>query len=209
MKRSISIARGRVVWAGVAAAFVVSCGSGLHDGKGEVFTYSTVEPTGGTVALSDAVLRVYQGVVASPALIALRAYDHVAPAGAIGPVIEIELPAPDTFKADPRLDIRGDADVATAPDLFTMGFLSPMTTDLWIWVPDSTSSFPDCPEGFVCGPVQSQSFTKPAGGGVIPPTKVLRLAILRACQSIADCGSNRTCQGGVCQQCLSPTNCNP
>jgi hypothetical protein len=208
MKQGISIARGRAVVAMVASSLAVSCGSGIHSGKGEVFESATVEPAGGTVAVEDGILRLYQGAVTSPSVITLRRYDEVVPAGAVSPVFEVQLPTPDTLKVDPRLDIHSAAAVSSAPTLFTMGFLSPMSTDLWIWVPDSTSSYPDCAEGYVCGPVQGQSFTKPAGGGVIPPTDVLRLAILRTCKAITDCGSSQTCQSGVCQQCLSPTNCN-
>jgi hypothetical protein len=208
MERRVSKLVVRAAAACLAAGLTVSCGKGISDGRGEVFTFVEVKPSGANVEVEDAVLRMYAGTVMAPALIALRRYETADPAGAVGPVFEIELPAVDTLASDPRLDIRTTSDVAAAPDVFTIGFLSPITADLKMWVPDSTNSYPDCPPLHVCGPVQGQSFTLP-GSGKFPPTNVLKLAIVKRCGSRSDCGSQQSCQGGVCQQCLSSTDCNP
>jgi hypothetical protein len=209
MERRVSKCNVRAAALCLAAGLAVSCGKGISDGRGEVFTLRTVDPYGAQIELQEATLNIYPGGVAEPTTIALRRYSEVDPSGAVGPVFEIELPAPDTLKKDPRIDIRVPADVLAAPaGTYVMGFLTPTNQAGQLqWVPDTSIVYSDCPATSVCGAVQAQSFTLPAGGKS-PPTNVLRMAILKTCGAIADCGSLQTCQGNICQQCFDPSFCN-
>ena len=198
------------IWRGLVAAYLaaisgISCGTGIRDGRGEVFTTEKIGTNIGRIELKEAVLDYWEGTVASPASITLRRYDQIEHAGAVGPVFEIELPSPDTLQKDPRLGIRTTPEVK-ASDASVIGFLSPTTGD---WIPNSTNSRQDgCPSSAICGTVQIQSFTNPSGS---LPTRVLRLAILKKCAGISDCGQSQTCTAGACQQCMdfSPYTCNP
>ncbi len=208
--------RESTIWLGLVAtcllaAFGSSCGTGIRDGKGEVYATKTFDVTGGRMQLDGAILDIWPGSVAGLSPITMRRYEEVAPRGAVGPVFEIELPSWNTVQNnDPRIGIDTTADIRTAT-WARIGYLSPMASGLDIWVPDSTeSTSAGCPDLAVCGPVQLASFQYPGGASLnLSPSKVLRLAIVRTCGTRADCGPNQTCQGGACQQCLSPSDCNP
>jgi hypothetical protein len=211
MERRVSTISCCAVAACLAGGVVVSCGQGISDGRGEFFATQTFDVPGGRMQVKGATLDLWPGSVAGPADITMRRYDQVAPAGAVGPVFEIELPSADTLQLDPRLGIQTTPAVLGSARA-TIGFLSPMASGLPLWVPNSTTTILDgCPESALCGPVQIQSFTNPGGATTpqSPPTSVLRLAIIMKCESRADCLSNQSCQSGACQQCLSPSDCNP
>lgn len=199
--------RESTTWLGLIAAYLaavsgISCGTGIRDGRGEVFTTEEMGTNIGRIELKEAVLDYWEGTVLAPANITMRRYDEVERAGAVGPVFEIELPSPGALQKDPRLGIRTTPEVK-ASDGSVIGFLSPSTG---VWIPNSTNSRQDgCPSSAICGTVQIQSFTDPV------PTRVLRLAILTKCGGLSDCGPSQTCTAGACQQCtdFSPYTCNP
>jgi hypothetical protein len=207
--------RESTTWLGWVAALLaatcgVSCGTGIRDGRGEVFTTETMGTSIGRIELKEAVLDYWEGTVAEPSSITLRRYDEIERAGAVGPVFELELPSPGVLQKDPRLGIRTSAEVK-GNDRATIGFVSPSTGE---WIPDSTNSRQDgCPELAICGPVQILSFATPSGNSDTrnAPTPVLRLAIVMRCAALADCDHNQTCTAGACQQCIdfSPYTCNP
>jgi len=189
---------------------VASCGSGIHDGRGEFFATQIFDAQGGRMQLDGAILDIWPASVAGPAAITMRRYEQVSPAGAIGPVFEVTLPSADSVQNnDPRLGIDTSANVKAA-SWASIGFLSPSASGLDVWVPDSTNTRQDgCPPLAVCGPVQLGSFQKPGDASLnLPPTNLLRLAIVKVCASRADCGSNQSCVGRACQQCVSLSDCN-
>lgn len=202
--------RESTIWLGLivactAAASGISCGTGIRDGRGEVFTTETMGTNIGRIELKEAVLDYWEWTVTSPTPITLRRYDQIERAGAVGPVFELELPSSDALQKDPRIGIRTTAEVK-ASDRSVIGFVSPGTGE---WIPDSTNSRQDgCPPSAICGPVQVQTFSSGGGGG---PTRVLRLAIVTRCADKSECGPNQTCTAGACQQCIdfSPYTCNP
>jgi hypothetical protein len=198
--------RESTIWLGVVAvcwAVVsgLSCGTGIRDGRGEVFTTETMGMDIGRIELREAVLDYWEGTVLAPTSITLRRYDQVEPAGAVGPVFELEIPSADALQKQPRLGIRTTPEVK-ASDKSVIGFVHPVTGD---WIPNSSNSRQDgCPASAICGFVQTLSFTD-------APTRVLRLAIVTKCGGLADCPALQTCTAGACQQCLdfSPYTCNP
>lgn len=193
----------------LAAGLAVSCGKGISDGRGEVYASATFDVNGGRLQVGGGTLDLYTGTVAEPATITLRRYEEVVPAGAVGPVYEIELPKPDTFKTnDPRLSIHTTPEVLGSGKA-TLGFLSPMDNGVMMWVPSTTPARPEgAPSGSVFGTVQIGSFIRP-NGGKSPATNVLRMAILMSCSNRGECGSNQACPANVCQQCLNNSDCNP
>jgi hypothetical protein len=212
MERRVSKCNVRAAALCLAAGLALSCGKGISDGRGEVFAFSTADPTNGArIELGEATLNIYPGDVDQPRTIALRRYNEVIPSGAVGPVFEIALPTSDSLVAEGRLDIRVPAEVLAAPaGSYVMGFLVPSGLPIgWQWIPTTSKTYSDCPATSICGAVQTQSFTEPAGDKALA-SSVLRMAIIKRCPNgIGDCGSLRTCQADICQQCNNPTFCNP
>jgi hypothetical protein len=189
----------------LAGALGISCGAGVHDGRGEVFAVQTIDQGGGQVVLAEAALEVCEGCVGSPASITLRRYDSIAHRGAIGPVFEIELPASDTFASDPRISIATSPEVAGSANS-VIGFFVPGAVNEQ-WIPDSPGTMPVCPASVVCGPVQRYSFMRP-GGDPTQATRVVRFAIVSQCSINADCPSSQACTSGACQECPQGSPCN-
>jgi len=189
----------------LAGALGISCGAGVHDGRGEVFVTRTLNQGGGQVVLAEATLDVCEGCVGSPASITLRRYDRIEHRGAIGPVFEIELPASDTFASDPRIGISTSSTVAGSANS-VIGFLVPGAASEQ-WVPDSPGTSPVCPASVVCGPVQRYSFMRP-GGDPTQATRVVRFAIVSQCATNADCPSTQACNSNACQECPQGSPCN-
>jgi hypothetical protein len=213
MERRVSTIQFCAIAACLAGGLAISCGKGISDGRGEVFATQVFGPEGGRMELQEATLDICLGCLDGPSTVTLRRYDRVDPKGAVGPVFEIEVPAPTTFQNSPRIGIRTKPVVLASPNSF-IGFLIPGAPVLdRQWIPDSTTSqSAGCPSSAICGPVQSQSFSNP-GGTLHPdilPTNVLRLAIVAMCPGgNADCSSQQACTSGACQQCPAGSLCNP
>jgi hypothetical protein len=192
----------------LAVTTALSCGTGIRTIEvQEVAVSRTIDSEGFDLKLGEATLNVGMGCLEQPALIILRrfhSYDHHL--GAVGPVFEIEIPAPDTFKCDPRIVIASSSTFAKK-DSPVIGFLVPGGTNEQ-WVPDSTLANPPCTAPIICGPVQNQSFTNP-GSGSLSPTNRLEFAIVRKCGQTTDCGPSQACTSGACQQCQLNGECNP
>lgn len=207
MQRGLSTYWPWRVTAVLAVTTALSCGTGIRTVEGEAETSRTIDQEGFDLKLGEATLNVCQNCLAAPALITLRrfhTYQHHL--GAVGPVFEIELPTPDTFKQDPRIVIETSTAIANN-DSFVIGFLVPGGTHEQ-WVPDSPAASLACSAPEVCGPVQILGFTKP-GGGTASPTNRLEFAIVKKCGSISDCGPLQACNSGACQECATPSDCNP
>ncbi len=208
MERRVSTIRFCAIAACLAGGAAISCGTGIHDGRGEVFATSIIGPSGGQILLREATLDIGEDSVQGEAPITLRRYDSIAHSGAVGPVFEIQVPTPDTFTHDPHIGIAtAPAVVASAKSV--IGFLIPGVPNEQ-WIPDSTTSTAPCPGSDVCGPVQKDTFFNP--GGSIDAgftTTVLRLAIVTQCAGNADCLSRQACTSRACQKCPPNSPCNP
>jgi len=207
MQRGLSIYWPWRVTAVLAVTTALSCGTGIRTIEREVEVSRTIDQEGFDLKLGEATLNVCMNCLDSPALITLRrfhTYEHHL--GAVGPVFEIELPTPDTFRQDPRIVIETSFTVANNGSS-VIGFLVPGGT-YEQWVPDSTQASPTCDKPNICGPVQILEFTKP-NSGTDPPTNILEFAIVKKCGGIRDCGPLQTCSSGACQQCATPSDCNP
>jgi hypothetical protein len=192
----------------LAGASGISCGAGIQDGRGEVYATRIVGQSGGQIVLREATLDVKQDCVQDPVPITLRRYESIKHSGAVGPVFEIEVPTPDTFRKDPQIDVATSSLAVTSLNP-VIGFLVP-GADNEQWVPDSPMPAPSCPSSVVCGPVQSQTFTDPGSdASPVVTTRVLLLAIVTQCATIADCPSNQTCNSKACQECPKDAPCNP
>jgi hypothetical protein len=191
----------------LAAATTMSCGTGIRDGKGEVFVVNrTIGPEGGQIVLGEATLDVGPHCLNDSTLITLRRFPTIDHAGAIGAVFEIEIPTPDTFQLEPQIGISTAGSVA-ANQASMIGFLHPGIADEQ-WVPDSPSPLLlPCSQQAVCGRVQSGEFKSP-GSGLLPTTK-LDFAIVTHCDLIGDCSGSQTCSSSACQQCYDVSSCNP
>jgi hypothetical protein len=192
----------------LAVTTALSCGTGIRTTEEqEVAVSRTIDSEGFDLKLGEGTLNVWKNCLDSPTLITLRrfhSYDHHL--GAVGPVFEIEIPAPDTFTCDPRIVIETSSAIANNGSP-VIGFLVPGGTNEQ-WVPDSTPANPSCTKPNICGPVQNQSFTSP-GGGTLDPTNRLEFAIIETCGGPSDCGSRQTCTSGACQECQTNGLCNP
>jgi|GEM_PF-6492456 len=208
MESGASTNRSCALAAFVAGTATLSCGPGVHDGRGEVFTSQTIDQRGGQLVLREGTLDVWQECLSGPVTITLRRYDSIDHRGAVGPVFEIQVPTPDTFRKDPRIGIAASSLVAGSASS-VIGFLVPGVASEQ-WVPDSSVTISDCLPGVVCGPVQRLSFINP-GGSIDPSltTTLLRLAIVTRCTSNEDCASQQACNSGACQQCPTSSLCNP
>jgi len=207
MERRVSTIRFCAVAACLAGGAAISCGSGIHDGKGEVFATGIIGPSGGQILLREATLDIAENSVQGEASITLCRYDSIEHAGAVGPVFEIQVPTPGTFTHDPRIDIATSPVVAGSASS-VIGSLIPGVANPQ-WVPDSSATVPICPPSVVCGPVQSGIFNP---GGSIDAgltTTVLRLAIVTQCAGNADCLSKQACTSRACQKCPPSSPCNP
>ena len=190
----------RAILAFVAGAAALSCGAGVHDGRGEVFATQTIDQAGGQIVLREATLDVWQDCLLGPSAITLRRYDSIDHSGAVGPVFEVQVPAPDAFINDPRIGIEASPVVAGSASS-VIGFLIPGVANEQ-WVSDSDPAAP-CTASVVCGPVHGQIFN-----GASLKTTVLLFAIVSQCITIADCPSQQTCNSGACQKCPVGSPCN-
>ncbi len=192
----------------LAAGAGLSCGTGIRDGRGEVFTTEIVGPDGAELSLREGALEVWPNCVAAQSTITLRRYDRIEHLGAVSPVFEVQVPTSDTFKNDPGIVIETSADVAESSKS-VIGFLIPGSPNEQ-WIPISSTSSAPCPTGTLCAPVQRLSFSNP--GGTNPPTfttTILQLAIVTRCGSTAECPSRQACNSGACQRCPTGSPCNP
>jgi hypothetical protein len=208
MQRGLSTKWPWRVTAVLAVAMVLSCGTGIRDGEGDLYVRKTVGPAGGQLVLGEATVDVWQDCLASPTPITLRRYATIDHSGAVGPVFEIQVPTPDTFKNDPRIGITTSAVVADN-SASKIGFLVPGVANEQ-WVPDSKPASPPCFPPVVCGPVQILEFTNP--GGTNDPaltTTRLQFAIVTQCQSTGNCSASQACNSGACQECPTGALCNP
>jgi hypothetical protein len=200
MKRGISTMGSWMGIAALAVAATVSCGSGIRDGRGDLYATKTIGPEGGQILLREATLSFEKNCVATPATITLRRYDSIAQTGSIGPVFEIEIPRPDTFINDPTIGI-STLDTVAIDSKYIIGFLVPTIEQ---WVPDTTRPS-KCAASSVCGDVQIIGFTNP--GGTLQPdlkTTILELAIVQQCNNtswLCPTGQNLACNSSACQQC--------
>ena len=194
------------VTAVLAVTTALSCGTGIRDGEGPLFESKVIGQQGGRIEVGEATLDIWKDCLSAPALITLRRFPAITHTGAVGPVFEIEIPAPDTFINDPQIGIQTWPDVAKA-STSVIGFLIP-GVDGAQWVPDSPAVLPVCDSGVVCGPVQILSFTKP-GGSTNPTltTSKLDLAIVQKCSGTSECPVNQACSSGACQACATGGEC--
>ena len=208
MKRGLSTYWPWRVTAVLAVTTALSCGTGIRTVEvQEVAVSRTIDQEGFDLKLGEATLNVWKNCLDSAALITLRrfhSYDHHL--GAVGPVFEIELPAPNTFKCDPRIVMETSSTIANNGSP-VIGYLVPGGTKEQ-WVPDSTPASPPCTAPNICGPVQNQSFTNP-GSGTLSPTNRLEFAIVEKCNGIGECGPSQACTSGACQECQLNSECNP
>jgi len=195
------------VTAMVAATTALSCGTGIRDGDGEVYMFKTIDAPGDRLVLGEATLDVGEGCLDSPTVITLRRFSTIDHTGAIGPVFELQVPTPGTFKGDPRIEI-STSDTVAAASSSTIGFLVPGGSNEQ-WVPDTPQPAPPCSSGVVCGPVQIKSFTEPGGTtSPLPPTTRLEFAIVTQCQEDQDCPLYQACSSRACQECYPGSTCN-
>jgi hypothetical protein len=180
-------------------ATVPSCGSGIHDGEGELYVRKTVDRNGDRLVLGEAVLDVWPDCVSGPTLITLRRSQTLGPSGAISPIFQLEIPTPKAFTNDPRLSIATSSEIAVDPTS-AIGHLVPDRQPQQ-WIPE-IGSLTNCDVvSSVCGPLQTGKFAE------LPATK-LDYAIVKLCdQPLPGCSlPNQSCQSGACQYC--PT-CGP
>jgi hypothetical protein len=210
MERGVLMNRLCTVAAFLAGAAGLSCGAGVHDGRGEVFVTQTVDnDLGGTVVLREATLRVPSGAVDSPsASITLRRFDADTYTGDRSPEFEISLPSPFTFTQDPELDISVTPDVPGISDLVLAYWDS--VAEQPAWVPTTSLPPVPCQSPDVCGQVQIQAFSDPDHkGDAGTRCSALRFGIVQRCGETSDCLSNQACSAGACQRCSGISNCNP
>ena len=196
MKRALTNLPSWIASLVALVATVPSCGSGIHDGEGDVYVKKTIDDNGGQMVLREAVLDVWAKCLAGPTLITLRraATDNT---GAISPVFQLEIPTPDAFQNSPRLSIVASAEISSDGRSAIAHRLSDGHPQQWIPELPRTNG---CDLSRVCGPLQTDAFTKSR-------TTKLDYAIVKLCQSSSDCLlPNQSCQSGACQYC--PT-CGP
>jgi len=193
MKRALTNLASWIASLVALAATVPSCGSGIHDGDGEVYMTKTIDDNGGQIVLREAVLDVWAKCLPGPTPIALRRYESIDNTGAISPVFQLEIPTPDAFKSSPRLSISASAEISNSGS-FEIGHLVPDGhPEQWIPEQPRTSGC-DLPLS-VCDPLQLVAFT------TSPTTSKLDYAIVKLCQFPSDCLPNQSCQSGACQYC--------
>jgi hypothetical protein len=193
----------------VACAAGLSCGTGIRDGNDEESVTRTIGPEGGQIAFMEGALDILPTYVDGFAKITLYRYASIKHTGAIGPVFEINVPDPETFKKDPIIEVVTSSEVANGSGN-VMGLLVPGVNQ---WFP-TTSSTPidfSCPSLNVCGALQREEFTRPDGGKntSITSTTTIQFAIVRQCDSDGDCPSQQACNSHACQQCVLNGPCNP
>ena len=103
MKRALTNLPSWIASLVALVATVPSCGSGIHDGEGEVYAKKMVDQAGGKLELEGAVLDVCPGCLKAPTLVALRRYQTLHHGGALSPVFEIEITTTDAFVYGPSL----------------------------------------------------------------------------------------------------------
>jgi len=207
MERGTTIVRLRAVAAIATATASVCCGTGVRDGRGEVFLSRLLDQQGGQIVLKEATLDICESCLSAPAAIMLRRYDKIEHSGAASPVFEVELPSPYTLQGDPTLGIATTASVAGSPNA-AIGFMVPSV--VMQWVPDSAAASAECPAAVgpaVCGPVQVGSFREPDGNPALASNVVLFAIVIR-CSSNADCPQGQGCTSSACQECPQGSACN-
>jgi hypothetical protein len=205
MERGTTTDRLRAAAALAVAAAGLSCGSGIKTIDSQVILSQVVDSKGGLLVLREARLDVCAGCVLASSTIVMRRYETIEHTGAIGPVFEIEVPDPKTFERDPQINIATSADVIGLRGA-KIGFLIPNATPEQ-WFPESHTTELLCQSGFVCGPVQRETFTNPDGDPT-NPTRFLQLAIIQPCGGTSECPYNQACYSGACQQCIDYSECN-
>jgi hypothetical protein len=176
----------------LAVATAVSCGSGIHDGEGDVYVKKTIDDNGGQIVLREAVLDVWASCLTGPTQITLRRYSAIDNTGAISPVFQLEIPTADTFKRTPRLSIAASAKISSDQGSM-IGHLVPDGHPQQ-WIPEQPRDTGcDLPSS-VCGPLQLDAFK--------PATTKLDYAIVKLCDPSTGCPlPNQSCQSGACQYC--------
>lgn len=189
----MSLVAALVAWTGV-----VSCAGGIHDTNDEPSVATTIGIGGGHIAMMEAVLDVPRGSLSSDQVIRVSRFKSIGHTGALSPVFEIEVPEQTTFSQDPTIGILTTPQLAADADQ-VIGFLVPAEQQ-WIPVQGQTSTVP-CDPSTVCGPVQSEAFTR-------HKTTVLDFAIVTLCAGGRDCPAGQSCaSSGACQQCPEGSAC--
>jgi hypothetical protein len=204
MERGTTITWLRAAGAVVAAAAGISCGAGIHGDEGWYYVSGSIDSSGGQLVLREGTLLVARNCVEEAVPITLRRQDRIDHSGAIGPVFTIEVPLPTTFVNDPQINIATSAAVAGSASS-TIGYIVNTQAGPQ-WIPDSPPFPPECPEGTVCGPVQTGSFRNPASDA--DPSRVVQFAIVKKCGSLGECPSKQACNSGACQACPTGAECN-
>lgn len=188
-------------WPGIfvlAMVSCLSCGSGLHAGEGEWYAQKTIDQNGGQIVLGEAVLDVWKGCLPGPTLITLRRFPSIAQTGAIGPVFELEIPAPQTFIANPRLSIATSPAIAVDPNSIIAKLVP--AGKVQEWIPEDPRA--SCTSPWVCDDLQTSAFTTPPSSSQLASTNKLDYAIVKLCGDQSDCSlPHQSCQARACQYC--------
>jgi hypothetical protein len=193
MKRALTNLPSWVASLAALAATVPSCGSGIHDGEGEVYAKETIDDNGGRIVLREAVLDIPPRCVAGPTPITLRRYAAIDNSGAISPVFQLEIPTAKTFVDRPQLSIVASSEISSGENS-ALGHLLP-DGHPQLWIPEQPRASVCDLSSSVCSLLQLQAFTDP------PTTSKLDYAIVKLCNASSDCLPNQSCQSGACQYC--------
>ena len=189
-------------WPGMlalAVATAVSCGSGIHDGEGDVYVKKTIDDHGGQLVLREAVLDIWPNCLLGPTPITLRRYAAIDNTGAISPFFQLEIPTPDVFQGRPQLSIVASSEISSDQNSVIAHLVPDGQSQQWI--PELPRTSGCALPRSVCGPLQLEVFTTP------PTNTKLDYAIGKLCRTdLSDCQPHQSCQSNACQYC--PT-CGP
>jgi len=191
----------------VACAAGLSCGTGLRDGNDEESVTRTIGPEGGKISFMEGTLDIPPTYVENLSKITLHRYPSIKNTGAIGPVFEVQVLDPGTFKKDPIIEVVTSSDVVNGLEN-VMGLLVPGINQ---WFPTTSSPPSDfsCPSSNVCGALQRIEFTRPDGGKntAITSTTTIQFAIVQRCSETKECLKGLACNSGACQECPADSPC--